>query len=76
MRWPLLVHHFCTLFAIILLQVVFQITMHPALAVAGTIWLFQCTTEQTVFIGLFMYRLRYPKLLVQRLLMFSAVQSL
>ncbi|KAG7449903.1 uncharacterized protein BT62DRAFT_928660 [Guyanagaster necrorhizus] len=75
MRWPLLIHHLCTLFAIVFLQVVLQITEHPAIAAAGYIWLFQATTEQSVFIGLFMYRLRYPKLLVKRTLQFAAVQS-
>ncbi|KAK0459273.1 uncharacterized protein EV420DRAFT_312846 [Desarmillaria tabescens] len=75
MRWPLLIHHFCTLFAIIFLQVVLQITEHPAIATAGYIWLFQATTEQSIFIGLFLYRLRYPKPLVKRTLQFAAVQS-
>ncbi|KAF8910868.1 hypothetical protein CPB85DRAFT_1304931 [Mucidula mucida] len=75
MRWPLMIHHSCTLFAIIFVQIILQITMHPALAVVGVIWLFQATTEQTVFIGLFMYRLRYPKRMVQNLLKFAAVQS-
>ncbi|KAK0226495.1 hypothetical protein IW262DRAFT_770494 [Armillaria fumosa] len=75
MRWPLLIHHLCTLFAIIFVQVVLQITGHPPLATAGYIWLFQATTEQSIFVGLFLYRLQYPKVLVQRTLQFAAVQS-
>ncbi|KAK0212306.1 hypothetical protein DFS33DRAFT_1376811 [Desarmillaria ectypa] len=75
MRLPLLIHHFCTLFAIIFLQVVLQITEHPAIAIAGYIWLFQATTEQSIFIGLFLYRLRYPKVLVKKMLQFAAIQS-
>ncbi len=65
-----------TLFAIIFVQVVLQITEHPPLATAGYIWLFQATTEQSIFVGLFLYRLQYPKLLVKRTLQFAAVQSL
>ncbi|KAK0440168.1 hypothetical protein EV421DRAFT_2084099 [Armillaria borealis] len=75
MRWPLIIHHICTLLAIIFLQIVLQVTSHPAIAVAGLIWLFQATTEQSVFIGLFMYRLRYPKSIVKPTLQFAAVQS-
>ncbi|KAE9386817.1 hypothetical protein BT96DRAFT_507022 [Gymnopus androsaceus JB14] len=60
MRWPLLIDHFCTVFAIVLLLSVFSYIGHPALIAAGEIWLFQATTEQTVFIGLFMYRPRVP----------------
>ncbi|KAJ3774162.1 hypothetical protein FB446DRAFT_491120 [Lentinula raphanica] len=54
MRWPLLIHHFCTIFAIVLLLSVLAYTGHPQIVAAGEIWLFQATTEQTVFIGLFM----------------------
>ncbi|KAK0460187.1 uncharacterized protein EV420DRAFT_1535579 [Desarmillaria tabescens] len=75
MRRPLLIHHFCTLFAIIFLQVMLQTTGHPAIATVGYIWVFQATTEQSVFIGLFLYRLRYQKFLVKRTLQFAAVQS-
>ncbi|KAK0486372.1 hypothetical protein IW261DRAFT_1455163 [Armillaria novae-zelandiae] len=75
MRWPLLIHHLCTLFAIIFVQVVLQITEHPPLATAGYIWLFQATTEQSIFVGLFLYRLQYPKVLVKKTLQFAAVQS-
>ncbi|KAK0477124.1 hypothetical protein IW261DRAFT_306345 [Armillaria novae-zelandiae] len=75
MRWPLIIHHICTLLAIIFLQVVLQVTSHPAIATAGLIWLFQATTEQSVFVGLFMYRLKYPKSIVKPTLQFAAVQS-
>ncbi|KIY66840.1 hypothetical protein CYLTODRAFT_354298 [Cylindrobasidium torrendii FP15055 ss-10] len=76
MRWPLLVHHFCTIFSVVFLQVVLQMTLNPALASAGLIWIFQATTEQSLFIGLFIYRLRYPKKIVQWTLKFAAVQGL
>lgn len=49
-----------TLLAIIFLQTELQVTSHPAIAAAGLIWLFQATTEQSVFIGLFMYMLPSP----------------
>ncbi|KAK0486427.1 hypothetical protein IW261DRAFT_797208 [Armillaria novae-zelandiae] len=75
MRWTLLVHHFCTLFATIFIQVALQIALHPAIASAGLIWLFQATTEQSVFIGLILYRLRFPKHVAAPVLKFSAVQS-
>ncbi|KAK0189483.1 hypothetical protein F5146DRAFT_1138888 [Armillaria mellea] len=75
MRLSLIIHHVCTLLAIIFLQIVLQVTSHPAIAAAGLIWLFQATTEQSVFIGLFMYRLQYPKSIVKPTLQFAAVQS-
>ncbi|KAF8832371.1 hypothetical protein HHX47_DHR1001763 [Lentinula edodes] len=75
MRWPLLIHHFCTIFAIVLLLSVLAYTGHPALIAAGEIWLFQATTEQTVFVGLFMYRLRAPLRWTRDMLRFGAVQS-
>lgn len=75
MRWSLIIHHICTLLAIIFLQIVLQVTSHPAIAAAGLIWLFQATTEQSVFVGLFMYRLQYPKSIVKPTLQFAAVQS-
>ncbi|KAK0192034.1 hypothetical protein F5146DRAFT_1135766 [Armillaria mellea] len=79
MRWTLLVHHFCigfqTLFATIFIQIALQIALHPAIASARLIWLFQATTEQSVFIGLILYRLRFPKRVVAPVLKFAAVQS-
>ncbi|KAK0212270.1 hypothetical protein DFS33DRAFT_14658 [Desarmillaria ectypa] len=75
MRWPLLVHHFCTLFATTFIQIALQIALHPAIASAGLIWLFQATTEQSVFIGLILYRLRFPKHVVAPVLKFAAIQS-
>ncbi|KAJ3903745.1 hypothetical protein F5879DRAFT_803054 [Lentinula edodes] len=76
MRWPLLIHHFCTIFAIVLLLSVLAYTGHPQIVAAGEIWLFQATTEQSVFIGLFMYRLRFPLRWTRDMLRFGAVQSL
>ncbi|PBK88470.1 hypothetical protein ARMGADRAFT_970953 [Armillaria gallica] len=75
MRWTLLVHHFCTLFATIFIQIALQIALHPAIASAGLIWLFQATTEQSVFVGLILYRLRFPKHVVAPVLKFAAIQS-
>ncbi|GAW08269.1 secreted protein [Lentinula edodes] len=75
MRWPLLIHHFCTIFAIVLLLSVLAYTGHPQIVAAGEIWLFQATTEQSVFIGLFMYRLRFPLRWTRDMLRFGAVQS-
>jgi hypothetical protein len=57
MRWPLMIHHFSTIFSIVLLLSVASYTSHPALMGAGEIWLFQATTEQSVFIGLLMCKL-------------------
>ncbi|KAJ6571618.1 hypothetical protein B0H19DRAFT_1064685 [Mycena capillaripes] len=75
LRLPILIHHFCTLFATILIVCTLQKTLHPALAALGLLWIFHASTEQSIFIGLIMYRLRYSKALVQRVLYFSAVQS-
>ncbi|KAJ6590026.1 hypothetical protein DFH09DRAFT_1140703 [Mycena vulgaris] len=75
LRLPILIHHFCTLFATILIVCTLQETQHPALAVLGLLWLFHASTEQSIFIGLIMYRLRYSKPVVQGVLYFSAVQS-
>ncbi|KAJ6593316.1 hypothetical protein B0H19DRAFT_1089804 [Mycena capillaripes] len=75
-RLPILIHHFCTLFATILIVCTLEKTQHPALATLGLLWIFHATTEQSIFIGLIMYRLRYSKSAVQRVLYFAAVQSL
>ncbi|KAF9070241.1 hypothetical protein BDP27DRAFT_1220981 [Rhodocollybia butyracea] len=76
MRWPLMTHHFCTIFAIVLVLSMLSYTQHPALISAGEIWLFQATTEQSVFIGLIMYRLGSPAKFTSNVLHFAAVQSL
>ncbi|KAF9037875.1 hypothetical protein BDZ89DRAFT_1129809 [Hymenopellis radicata] len=76
MRWTLLVHHICTLFSLFFMQTALQISLNPAIFSLGVIWLFQATTEQSIFIGLLLYRLRYPKRLVQTTLKCAAVQSL
>ncbi|KAF9037888.1 hypothetical protein BDZ89DRAFT_1061460 [Hymenopellis radicata] len=75
MRWTLLVHHICTLFSLFFMQAALQISLNPAIFSLGVIWLFQATTEQSIFIGLLLYRLRYPKRLVQTTLKCAAVQS-
>ncbi|GAA5858784.1 hypothetical protein JCM8547_004986 [Rhodosporidiobolus lusitaniae] len=75
MRPSLLAHHFCTLLAIISLFVAIENSFHPAIVTVGVIWLFQATTEQSIFIGLFLYRLRFSPLLVRHILRFAALQS-
>ncbi|KAJ7503112.1 hypothetical protein B0H11DRAFT_2274501 [Mycena galericulata] len=75
LRLPILIHHFCTLFATILIVCTLQKTLHPALAVLGLLWIFHASTEQSIFIGLIMYRLRCSKPTVQWVLYFSAFQS-
>ncbi|KAK0200989.1 hypothetical protein DFS33DRAFT_1093686 [Desarmillaria ectypa] len=75
MRRPLLIHHFSALFSIIFLQVMLQMSMHVEIICAGLLWLFQATTEQSIFIGLLLYRLKYPRRIVEPALKFAAVQS-
>ncbi|KAJ3996007.1 hypothetical protein F5050DRAFT_1572362 [Lentinula boryana] len=75
-RWPLMTHHFCTIFAIVLLLSVLSYTRHLALMGVGEIWLFQATTEQSVFIGLLMYRIGCSYKMTRNVLYFAAVQSL
>ncbi|SJL08431.1 uncharacterized protein ARMOST_11795 [Armillaria ostoyae] len=75
MRLPLLIHHFSALFSIIFLQVMLQVSMHIEIICAGLLWLFQATTEQSIFIGLLLYRLKYPRRIVEPTLKFAAVQS-
>ncbi|KAE9407469.1 hypothetical protein BT96DRAFT_809454 [Gymnopus androsaceus JB14] len=76
MRWPLMTHHFCTVFAIVLLLSVLSYDKHPQLIGAGEIWLFQATTEQSVFLGLLMYRLGLSDKATSRVLYFASIQSL
>ena len=54
LRFPMLVHHFPTLFAILFVISVNEKTDDPTIIVTGLLWLFQATTEQSVFIGLLM----------------------
>ncbi|KAJ7105702.1 hypothetical protein C8R44DRAFT_886629 [Mycena epipterygia] len=75
LRIPILIHHFCTSFASILIVSTLEKTQHAALAALGLLWIFHASTEQSVFIGLIMYRLRYSKPLVQGILYFSSIQS-
>ncbi|GAA5997227.1 uncharacterized protein JCM10292_000112 [Rhodotorula paludigena] len=76
LRPSLLAHHICTLLAIFSLFVAIEKTYHPAIVTVGTIWLFQATTEQSIFIGLLMYRLECGARWTRRVLRFAAVQSL
>ncbi|BGP12390.1 hypothetical protein JCM10213_002005 [Rhodosporidiobolus nylandii] len=75
MRPSLLAHHFCTLLAIMSLYASIEKTYHPATVTIGCIWLFQATTEQSIFIGLLMYRLKCGPKTVCNVLRFAAVQS-
>ncbi|KAJ7626859.1 hypothetical protein FB45DRAFT_920222 [Roridomyces roridus] len=76
LRMSILIHHFCTLFAVVLIVCVLQQTLHPALPALGLLWIFHASTEQGVFLGLIMYRLRLSQIQTQRVLYFSAVQTL
>ncbi|KAJ7725647.1 hypothetical protein DFH07DRAFT_946199 [Mycena maculata] len=76
LRLPILIHHFCTLFATILIVCTLAKTQHPALAALGLLWIFHASTEQSIFIGLILYRLQFSRHLVKCVLYFSAAQSL
>ncbi|GAA5827260.1 hypothetical protein JCM11251_001197 [Rhodosporidiobolus azoricus] len=75
MRPSLLAHHFCTLLAIFSLYISIEKSYHPATVTIGVIWLFQATTEQSIFIGLIMYRLKRNARLTLFTLRFAAIQS-
>lgn len=75
LRTSLIAHHFCTLLAIFALFITLEETWHPALVPAGVIWLFQATTEQSIFVGMIMYRLKYDCEKTRRVLQFAAIQS-
>ncbi|GAA5988555.1 hypothetical protein JCM11641_004602 [Rhodosporidiobolus odoratus] len=75
MRASLLAHHFCTLLAIISLFVAIENTYHPAIVSVGCIWLFQATTEQSVFVSLLLYRMKCNPITVRTALRFAAIQS-
>ncbi|KAI5478199.1 hypothetical protein MNV49_005366 [Pseudohyphozyma bogoriensis] len=75
MRMSLLLHHFFTLFAIFALFISLENTNHPATIPTGSIWLWQATSEQAIFVGMFMFRLNYPAALTARVLRVAAVQS-
>ncbi|GAA5986662.1 hypothetical protein JCM11641_001355 [Rhodosporidiobolus odoratus] len=75
MRPSLFAHHFCTLLAIFSLFVTIEKSFHPATVTVGVIWLFQATTEQSIFIRLLLYRLRYNPRIVRITLRFAANQS-
>jgi hypothetical protein len=48
----MLMHHFATLFAIFFVGSALDKTKNPAYVVSALLWLFQATTEQSVFVGL------------------------
>ncbi|GAA5988581.1 hypothetical protein JCM11641_004609 [Rhodosporidiobolus odoratus] len=75
MRPSLLAHHLFTLLAIMSLFISIENNFHPATVTIGVIWLFQATTEQSIFIGLLMYRLKYNPKIVRAVLRFAAIQS-
>ncbi|GAA5888855.1 hypothetical protein JCM6882_002878 [Rhodosporidiobolus microsporus] len=75
LRPSLLAHHLCTLLAIISLFVSIENSYHPATVTVGVIWLFQATTEQSIFVALIMYRLKLNARLTLLTLRFAAVQS-
>lgn len=64
MRWPMLIHHFATLFAILFVGTAIDETLQPAYLVAGLLWLFQATTEQSVFVGLLLCKLLQPQVML------------
>ncbi|KAI5478206.1 hypothetical protein MNV49_005373 [Pseudohyphozyma bogoriensis] len=64
-----------TLFAIFALFVSLENTNHPATIPTGSIWLWQATSEQAIFVGMYMYRLKYRSETVIRVLRAAAIQS-
>ncbi|KAL7004343.1 hypothetical protein EMMF5_006103 [Cystobasidiomycetes sp. EMM_F5] len=76
MRWQMLMHHVCTIIAIFLVIISIPQTHHPSVIAIGLAWLFQATAEQTVFLGLLLYRFRASARLVRNILRASAIQTL
>ncbi|CEH16947.1 hypothetical protein CBOM_03029 [Ceraceosorus bombacis] len=77
MRPPMIAHHILTVFAISFTIILVDRRHDPAYLCCGLAWLFQATTEQTTFIGLFMYRMcpSRPRM-VRHWLHFAAIQGL
>ena len=76
MTYPMIFHHAITCFAMSLSLVMLERLQDPSFALTGLLWIFQATTEQTVFLALFMYRLSAPAKTLRPLFRASAVQSL
>ncbi|SNX87762.1 uncharacterized protein MEPE_06473 [Melanopsichium pennsylvanicum] len=76
MTYPMIFHHLITCFAMSLSLVMLERLSDPSYALTGLLWIFQATTEQTVFAALFMYRLSAPVRILGPLFGFSAIQSL
>ncbi|KAJ9475838.1 hypothetical protein PHBOTO_005917 [Pseudozyma hubeiensis] len=76
MTYPMISHHMITCFAMSLSLVMLERQQDPSFAITGLLWIFQATTEQTVFVALFMYRLEAPVKVLRPLFRASAVQSL
>ncbi|KAJ3040638.1 hypothetical protein HDV00_010663 [Rhizophlyctis rosea] len=76
MRTPLLLHHLATMFLISFLFVVLYKTHHPAYLQLGLSFIYQATTEQSIFIGLLMYRFLKPCRITALTLYFAAIQTL
>ncbi|KAL7424715.1 hypothetical protein Q5752_000399 [Cryptotrichosporon argae] len=75
MRLPMIAHHFLTIFAISFTVTVFEYTESMTYLNSAIIWLFQATTEQPTFFGLFGYRMDWNPVTVARLLKFAAIQT-
>ncbi|KAL8291959.1 hypothetical protein RQP46_001425 [Phenoliferia psychrophenolica] len=76
MRLQMLMHHFCTVFAVIFVIACLQTTQDPSLFVTGLCWIFQASTEQVQFAGLLMYRFKCSPRAVSSTLRFGAAQAL
>ncbi|KAJ1024106.1 hypothetical protein NDA16_002945 [Ustilago loliicola] len=76
MTYPMISHHLITCFAMSLSFVMLERLQDPSFALTGLLWIFQATTEQTVFLSLFLYRLSAPVKVLKPLFKVSAVQSL
>ncbi|KAL8291964.1 hypothetical protein RQP46_001430 [Phenoliferia psychrophenolica] len=76
MRYQMLAHHFCTIFAIIFVIVCLGATDDPSLFVTALCWVFQASTEQVQFAGLLMYRFKCAPRAVSSTLRIGAAQAL
>ncbi|KAL8291968.1 hypothetical protein RQP46_001434 [Phenoliferia psychrophenolica] len=76
MRFQMLTHHFCTIFAVIFVIACMGATDDPSLFVTALCWGFQASTEQVQFAGLLMYRFKCSPRAVSSTLRFGAAQAL
>ncbi|GAA99431.1 uncharacterized protein L969DRAFT_86684 [Mixia osmundae IAM 14324] len=76
LRLQLLSHHIFTIFIIMFGALRFQITRDPTTMATSNVWLFQATTEQSVFVGLLAYRMKLRPSTTRRILRFAAIQSM